>query len=67
MNIPAGASSGQRLRLKGRGLPAKPPGDQYALLKIVAPKPDSEEQRKIYEQQRDTFNFNPRSGMEAKR
>src|SRR6056297_3208105 len=67
MNIPAGATSGQRLRLKGRGLPGKPPGDQYALLKIVAPKPADETQRKLYEQQRDTFDFDPRSGMEAKR
>jgi len=67
MNIPAGATSGQRLRLKGRGLPGKPPGDQYALLKIVAPKPADEKQRKLYEQQRDTFDFDPRSGMEAKR
>src|SRR6056297_1098860 len=67
MNIPPGATSGQRLRLKGRGLPGKPPGDQYALLKIVAPKPADEKQRKLYEQQRDTFDFDPRSGMEAKR
>jgi len=65
MNIPPGATSGQRLRLKGRGLPGKPPGDQYALLKIVAPKPADEAQRKLYEQQRDTFEFDPRSGMEA--
>lgn len=67
MNIPAGAASGQRLRLKGRGLPGNPPGDQYALLKIVVPRPADEAQRKIYEQQRDTFDFDPRSGMEAKR
>lgn len=67
MNIAAGATSGQRLRLKGRGLPGKPPGDQYALLKIVAPKPANEEQRKLYEQQRDAFGFDPRADMEAKK
>ena len=65
MNIPAGATSGQRLRLKGRGLPGTPPGDQYALLKIVAPKPADEEQRKLYERQRDAFDFDPRADMEA--
>jgi len=67
MNIPAGAASGQRLRLKGRGLPGKPAGDQYALIKIVAPKPADEAQRNLYEQMRDTFDFDPRAGMEAKR
>lgn len=66
MNIPAGATSGQRLRLKGRGLPGKPAGDQYALLKIVAPKPENDAQEKFYEQMRDTFDFDPRAGMEAK-
>ena len=27
MQIPAGSQSGQKLRLRGRGLPGKPPGD----------------------------------------
>ena len=66
MNIEAGATSGQRLRLKGRGLPGKPAGDQYVLLKIVAPKPANEDQRKSYEQLRDSFDFDPRAGMEVK-
>ena len=67
MNIPAGATSGQRLRLKGRGLPGRPAGDQYVLLKIVAPKPDNDEQRRIYERQKELFDFNPRAEMEASR
>ena len=37
MQIPAGAQSGQKLRLRGRGLPGKPPGDEYVQLKIVLP------------------------------
>jgi curved DNA-binding protein len=67
MNVPAGASSGQRLRLKGRGLPGKPPGDQYVVLKVVAPRPDSDEQRRSYERQRELFDFNPRAEMEVSR
>jgi len=67
LNIPAGSNSGQRLRLKGRGLPGKPPGDQYVLLKIVAPRATDEAQRKLYERMRDTFRFDRRAGMEAKR
>ena len=37
MQIPAGSQAGQKLRLRGRGLPGKPPGDQYVQLKIVLP------------------------------
>ena len=37
MNIPPGSQSGQRLRLKGRGLPGKVAGDQYLVLSIVTP------------------------------
>jgi len=64
MNIPAGAASGQRLRLKGRGLPGKPPGDQYAVLKIVAPRASDDEQRRLYERLREATDFNPRAELE---
>lgn len=40
MKIPAGANSGQTLRLKAKGLPAadgKPAGDQYVKLTVVLP------------------------------
>ena len=40
MQIPAGSQAGQKLRLRGRGLPGKPPGDQYVQLKIVLPPAD---------------------------
>ena len=40
MKLPAGARAGQRLRLRGRGLPGPTPGDQYVTLAIVLP-PDS--------------------------
>ncbi|MBV8342914.1 MAG: DnaJ domain-containing protein, partial [Gammaproteobacteria bacterium] len=32
MRVPAGSQSGQKLRLRGRGLPGTPPGDQYVQL-----------------------------------
>lgn len=50
LKIPAGSSSGKRLRLKGRGLPGKPPGDQYVELQIRVPARLDEETRAIYEQ-----------------
>jgi curved DNA-binding protein len=67
LNVPAGAASGQRLRLRGRGLPGKPPGDQYAVLKIVAPRPSEDAERKLYERLRENSDFNPRADMEAAR
>jgi curved DNA-binding protein len=50
MNIPAGSSSGKKMRLKGRGLPGKPAGDQIVNLKVVVPKPQSERERALYEE-----------------
>ncbi len=58
-----GARSGQRMRLKGRGLPGSPAGDQYLHLKIVAPEPRTDDQRKVYEQMRETFDFDPRAEL----
>lgn len=65
MNIPAGAASGRRFRLRGRGLPGKPPGDQYVILKIVTPPAGSKRTRELYEQLKQETQFNPRAGMEA--
>lgn len=60
MTIPPGAQSGQKLRLKGRGLPGKPPGDEYLVLQIRVPKPETEEQRRLYQQMARTMPFDPR-------
>lgn len=61
MHIPSGAQSGQKLRLRGRGLPGKPAGDQYVQLKVVLPPPSSPEAKSLYEQMRAQLNFNPRA------
>lgn len=61
INIPAGSQTGNKLRLKGRGLPGAPHGDEYVLLKIFAPKPRNDEERKIYDQMAEKMAyFNPR-------
>jgi curved DNA-binding protein len=55
------SQSGQKLRLKGRGMPGKPnAGDQYAVLQIQTPAPQSDEQKHIYKQMADSMPFNPR-------
>ncbi len=61
MHIPAGAQSGQKLRLRGRGLPGTPAGDEYVQLKVVLPSASSPEAKALYEQMREKLNFNPRA------
>lgn len=60
LKIPAGSQTGQKLRLKGRGLPGQPAGDQYVLLKIFIPEPKNDEQRALYKQMAEKMYFNPR-------
>ncbi len=64
MKIPPGASSGQRLRLKGKGLRrGKSQGDQTVRLKIVIPKDMSDEMLSIAEKWRDASTFDPRAEL----
>jgi len=65
MHIPASARAGQRLRLKGRGLPGSTPGDQYVTLKIVTPPAATPRARELYEQMRDELAFDPRAELRA--
>ncbi|MGD8428910.1 MAG: DnaJ C-terminal domain-containing protein [Ectothiorhodospiraceae bacterium] len=63
MTIPAGSQSGKRLRLRGRGLPGDPPGDQIVTLKIVNPPADDEKARKHFEAMARECRFDPRAGL----
>jgi len=63
LKIPPGSSSGKRLRLKGRGLPGNPPGDQYVDLKIVLPARIDDKARLLYEQLEKAERFNPRASL----
>jgi len=65
MRIPAAARAGSRLRLRGRGLPGDPPGDQYVVLKIVVPPVTSAHARELYEQLKVESNFDPRAEWSA--
>lgn len=63
LKVPENSRSGNRLRLKGRGIPAKVPGDLYVTLKVVLPPADNDKAKAFYRQMADEFEFNPRSGM----
>jgi curved DNA-binding protein len=62
MKIPAGTNSGGRLRLRGRGLPGTPPGDQYVVIEVAAPVPQSKAQEEAYQQLAQAFSgYDPRA------
>ncbi|GAG10883.1 unnamed protein product, partial [marine sediment metagenome] len=63
LNIPAGSQQGRKLRLKGRGLPAKPSGDLYISLQIALPPADSTEAKELYERMARELDFNPRQHL----
>ncbi len=62
MKLPVGARAGQKLRLRGRGLPGATPGDQYVVLEIVLP-PDSPQSREFFEKMKRELPFDPRAEL----
>ncbi|WPL18611.1 Curved DNA-binding protein [Thiorhodovibrio winogradskyi] len=64
LRIPAGSQSNQRLRLKGRGLPGKTPGDALVQLEIVNPPASDDQAQKAYRKLAEQFgDFNPRAKL----
>jgi len=61
LTIPAGSQSGQRLRLRGRGFPGTPTGDQLVSIKLVTPAAASPEAKQAYERMKLDFDFDPRA------
>jgi curved DNA-binding protein len=64
VRVPAGSSSGRRLRLRGRGLPARGGGrgDLYARVQVAVPKELSDEERDLFERLAAGSDFDPRDG-----
>jgi curved DNA-binding protein len=62
VKVPAGTSSGRRLRLRGRGLPNPKgtAGDLYAEARILVPRKLSAEERRLFEELAATSTFDPR-------
>lgn len=62
LSIPANSQTGQRLRIKGKGLFRKEgPGDLYAVLKVVMPSTANDEIKLQWEQLASAADFNPRT------
>jgi curved DNA-binding protein len=66
LTIPAGSSSGLKLRLKGHGIPAtagKPDGDLFVVLKLVVPRTIDPASRRLIQEFSDRNPYNPRTGL----
>lgn len=64
VKIPAGSSTGRKLRLRGRGLPhpkSDERGDLYVVVEIEMPASTSPREKELWEQLRSESTFNPRT------
>jgi len=63
VRIPAGSSTGRKIRLRGKGFPtnAGAAGDLIAEIRVVVPTELSEEERALYQQLSDISSFSPRT------
>lgn len=55
VTLPPNSRNGQKIRLKGRGIPAKEPGDFYLVLNIALPQANSQEERQAWQQLADIY------------
>jgi curved DNA-binding protein len=62
VRVPAGSSSGRRLRLRGRGMPNPrgEPGDLFAEVSIKVPKTLTDEEHRLFEELAKVSSFDPR-------
>ncbi|MCP5146092.1 MAG: DnaJ domain-containing protein [Gammaproteobacteria bacterium] len=63
LSVPAGSRAGRKLRLKGRGIPARTPGDLYVVLQIALPDADSAQAKAAYQAFQRECAFNPRERL----
>ena len=65
VRLPAGSSSGRRLRLRGKGMPGRRSryGDLYARVQIMVPDQLDERERKLFEELRTDSSFHPQASV----
>lgn len=64
LKIPAATSSGKKMRLKGRGIPAKQPGDFYVTLMVILPDELTDKEKDLFQElQQISSHFNPRAKL----
>lgn len=60
LKVSPGVQSGQKMRLKGRGLKGKEEGDLFVEIQIHTPPANDDKSREFYASMQKTFDFNPR-------
>jgi len=65
LSIPPNTKSGRKMRLKGKGIPSKEPGDFYVVPNIVLPEAQSDAQKAAYQELEKVFDFKPRSHLKG--
>lgn len=65
LQVPKGSQAGRELRLKGKGLPGKPPGDLRVILKIVIPDAATADDEALYQRMAEQMPMNPRAALES--
>lgn len=65
LKVPPGSHAGSKLRLKGRGIPASPPGDFYVLLQIALPAANDDKAKAAYAALAAALPFDPRASLGA--
>jgi curved DNA-binding protein len=63
LKIAEGTTAGSKLRLKGRGIPAKTPGDLYIITQISLPAANTDTAKELYRKMEQELPFNPRSKL----
>ncbi len=63
MKIPPESQAGKKMRLKGRGIPGKSPGDLYVVLQIALPPANTEKAKQAYKDFAEAVPFNPRAKL----
>ncbi len=60
LTIKPGTQSGQKMRLKGKGMPGRQAGDQFVEIMIQTPPADNKKAEAFYHDMEKQFDFNPR-------
>jgi curved DNA-binding protein len=62
VRLPPGSQSGRILRVRGKGIPANPPGDLLLEIQVLLPAADTPKAKQIYEDMARELAFDPRRG-----
>jgi len=65
LTIPINTVAGRKMRLKGKGIPSKEPGDLYVVTMIATPPADTDTQKEAYQAFEKAFEFNPRTHLKG--